>query len=63
MNKQRWVKGVKALIVGGSLLMGQAAVAGDDLIEMMIRVAEGEQLPSQDSIVLKGHSIECRITA
>ncbi len=38
-------------------------VADVDLIEMMIRVAEGEQLPSQDSIVLKGHSIECRITA
>ncbi len=38
-------------------------VADVDLIEMMIRVAEGEKLPSQDSIVLKGHSIECRITA
>jgi len=38
-------------------------VSGLDLIEMMIRVAEGETLPSQESVVLKGHSIECRITA
>lgn len=38
-------------------------VSGLDLIEWMIRVAEGEELPSQDSISFKGHSIECRITA
>lgn len=38
-------------------------VSGLDLIEMMIRIAEGDKLPSQDSIILKGHSIECRITA
>lgn len=38
-------------------------VSGLDLIEWMIRVAEGEELPSQDSIAFKGHSIECRITA
>lgn len=38
-------------------------VSGLDLIELMIRVAEGEELPSQDSIAFKGHSIECRITA
>jgi len=38
-------------------------VSGLDLIEMMIRVAEGEALPPQESVVLKGHSIECRITA
>jgi acetyl-CoA carboxylase biotin carboxylase subunit len=38
-------------------------VSGLDLIEMMIRVAEGEALPTQDSVVLTGHSIECRITA
>ncbi len=38
-------------------------VSGVDIIELMIRVAEGEHLPSQDSIKLKGHSIECRITA
>lgn len=38
-------------------------VSGLDLIEMMIRVAEGESLPPQESVVLSGHSIECRITA
>ena len=38
-------------------------VSGIDIIELMIRVAEGEELPPQDSIVLTGHSIECRITA
>ena len=38
-------------------------VSGLDLIEWMIRVAEGEELPPQDSISFKGHSIECRITA
>ena len=38
-------------------------VSGIDIIELMIRVAEGEELPSQDTIVLTGHSIECRITA
>ncbi len=34
-----------------------------DLVKMMIEVAEGKELPAQDTIVLKGHSIECRITA
>lgn len=34
-----------------------------DLIKMMIEIAEGKELPSQDTVVLKGHSIECRITA
>ena len=38
-------------------------VSGIDIIELMIKVAEGEELPAQDSIVLTGHSIECRITA
>jgi acetyl-CoA carboxylase biotin carboxylase subunit len=38
-------------------------VSGLDLIEMMIQVAEGAELPSQESVVLTGHSIECRITA
>ena len=38
-------------------------VSGLDLIEMMIRVAEGEALPGQESVILSGHSIECRITA
>lgn len=34
-----------------------------DLVKMMIEIAEGKELPPQESIVLKGHSIECRITA
>lgn len=38
-------------------------VSGLDLIEWMIRIAQGEKLLSQDEISLKGHSIECRITA
>ncbi len=38
-------------------------VSGLDLIELMIKVAEGKKLPSQDSFELKGHAIECRITA
>ncbi|WP_169941111.1 acetyl-CoA carboxylase biotin carboxylase subunit [Campylobacter sp. RM15925] len=38
-------------------------VSGLDIIELMIKVAEGEKLPSQESISLKGHAIECRITA
>jgi acetyl-CoA carboxylase biotin carboxylase subunit len=38
-------------------------VSSKDIIEMMIKVAEGEKLPSQETIELKGHSIECRITA
>lgn len=38
-------------------------VSGLDLIELMIKIAEGESLPKQSEIALKGHSIECRITA
>jgi acetyl-CoA carboxylase biotin carboxylase subunit len=38
-------------------------VSGLDIIEWMIKIEEGEKLPSQDEIQLKGHSIECRITA
>jgi len=38
-------------------------VSGLDLIEWMIKIEEGEKLPSQDEIELKGHAIECRITA
>lgn len=38
-------------------------VSGVDIIEQMIKVAEGYALPSQESIKLRGHSIECRITA
>lgn len=34
-----------------------------DLIELMINIAEGKSLPKQSDITLKGHSIECRITA
>jgi acetyl-CoA carboxylase biotin carboxylase subunit len=39
------------------------AVSGIDIIEWMIRVAEGKALPRQETIDLKGHAIECRITA
>ncbi len=38
-------------------------VSGIDIIEWMIRIAEGEELFSQESIELRGHAIECRITA
>jgi acetyl-CoA carboxylase biotin carboxylase subunit len=38
-------------------------VSGIDIVELMIRVAEGEALPSQESVICKGHAIECRITA
>ncbi|MFC3867456.1 acetyl-CoA carboxylase biotin carboxylase subunit [Helicobacter equorum] len=38
-------------------------ISGLDLVEWMIRIAEGEKLPPQESITFRGHSIECRITA
>lgn len=38
-------------------------VSGLDIIEWMIKVAEGEELPKQESIKFRGHAIECRITA
>ena len=38
-------------------------VSGVDIVELMIKVAEGEKLFSQDKVHLKGHAIECRITA
>jgi acetyl-CoA carboxylase biotin carboxylase subunit len=38
-------------------------VSGLDIIEWMIKVAEGEELPSQESIQFNGHAIEVRITA
>jgi len=38
-------------------------VSGLDIIEWMIRIEEGEKLPSQDDFEIKGHAIECRITA
>jgi len=34
-----------------------------DLIELQLRVANGENIPLQDQIVLNGHSIQCRINA
>jgi acetyl-CoA carboxylase, biotin carboxylase subunit len=34
-----------------------------DLIKMMIEIAEGKELPAQETVKLRGHSIECRITA
>jgi len=38
-------------------------VSGLDIIEWMIKVAQGEELPSQDKVKFSGHAIECRITA
>lgn len=39
-------------------------ITGTDLVELQIRVAEGEKLPlSQDDVSRNGHSIECRIYA
>ncbi|WQW24539.1 acetyl-CoA carboxylase biotin carboxylase subunit [Helicobacter pylori] len=38
-------------------------VSGLNLIEWMIKIAQGEKLLKQESFSLKGHAIECRITA
>lgn len=38
-------------------------VSGIDIVEWMIKVAEGQKLPTQDKIKFRGHAIECRITA
>lgn len=39
-------------------------VTGVDLIELMIKVADGEKLPfSQDDVIINGWAIECRINA
>ena len=38
-------------------------VSGIDIVELMIKVAEGEKVPPQESIKFRGHSIEVRITA
>ena len=38
-------------------------VSGIDIIEWMIKIAEGKKLFPQSDVKLKGHSIECRITA
>ncbi|MDR2638281.1 MAG: acetyl-CoA carboxylase biotin carboxylase subunit [Helicobacteraceae bacterium] len=39
------------------------SISSLDIIELMVRVAEGEKLPSQEEIKFFGHAIECRITA
>jgi len=38
-------------------------VSGIDIIEWMIRIAEGEKLFDQSEVNLRGHAIECRINA
>jgi len=38
-------------------------ITGLDLVELQIRVAQGEALPKQKSITLKGHAVEARIYA
>jgi acetyl-CoA carboxylase biotin carboxylase subunit len=38
-------------------------VSGIDIVKLMIEVAEGKPLPAQEDVQLKGHAIECRITA
>ncbi|WP_456451495.1 acetyl-CoA carboxylase biotin carboxylase subunit [Hydrogenimonas sp.] len=38
-------------------------VSGIDIIEWMIRIAEGDTLFDQSEVRLEGHAIECRITA
>ncbi len=39
-------------------------ITGLDLVHLMLRIASGEPLPfTQEDITLKGHSIECRVTA
>ena len=38
-------------------------VSGIDIVEWMIRIAEGERLFSQEEVKLSGHAIECRINA
>jgi acetyl-CoA carboxylase biotin carboxylase subunit len=38
-------------------------VSGIDIIEWMIRIAEGDTLFDQSAVNLRGHAIECRITA
>ncbi len=38
-------------------------VSGLDIVEWMIKVAEGDELPAQEKIKFRGHAIEVRITA
>ncbi len=39
------------------------AITGLDLIELQIRVAQGQPLPKQSDIKIRGHAMEARITA
>lgn len=38
-------------------------ITGIDIVDWMVKIAEGEKLFSQEDIKFSGHSIECRITA
>ena len=38
-------------------------ITGLDLVELQIRVAQGEELPKQDDISISGHAIEARLYA
>ena len=38
-------------------------ITGLDLVELQIRVAQGERLPSQNSIKMEGHAVEARLYA
>jgi 3-methylcrotonyl-CoA carboxylase alpha subunit len=38
-------------------------ITGLDLVEMQIRVAQGEKLPAQDDIKMNGHAVEARLYA
>ena len=38
-------------------------ITGLDLVELQIRVAQGEKLPKQDDIKMQGHAIEARLYA
>ena len=38
-------------------------ITGLDLVELQVRVARGEELPSQDTIQRFGHAVECRLYA
>ena len=40
------------------------SITGIDIVKEQIKIADGKELPfTQDDIVIKGHSIECRINA